>query len=85
MALYELKAGTRRQLIDQDGAPIAEGTTSVVIEDTGVVALTASDGFLLLRGLAVGASDVTITRNGSAQTHEVTVVDPFDWSLGELA
>lgn len=79
---YSLTAGKRRQIIDESGTPIAEGTTTGSVADTAIAQFGGLDGKLYLLGLAIGTTDVTLTRGGVAQTHEVTVTNSFDWSLG---
>lgn len=81
MADYTLTIGTAEGIVDEDGNPILEGTTTVAIADTGIVQLSAQGGALYLTPVSVGSTDVTITRNGVSQTHAVTVADDFDWSL----
>lgn len=81
---YTLTPTTKAPILNQDGNPIPEGTTSVRIEPGGIVGLAAVAGNLFLEGLAIGTADVTITPTGGAPVlHAVTVAaDPFDWTLG---
>lgn len=82
---YTISTTTKAPILDQDGAPIIEGATTVAFNPTGVAGLAAVAGVLYLTGITPGVTQVTITPVGATEgaVHAVTVEGvPFDWTLG---
>jgi len=82
---YTLPVGKSAVFLDETGTAIPEGATSGSVVDPSIANFEGghADG-LHLRGLAIGQTDVTLTRDGSPATHTVSVVQsPFDWTLGD--
>lgn len=80
---FALNSSEKAPVVDENGATVPEGATTVTITDPTIVNFAIVSGDLFLVAGLVGTTTVVITpTGGTGVSHDVTVSQAFDWSLG---